>query len=118
MKLNFFSRASRWQLARFSMAILSALAISPGLLGFAGGGCVCETASVVPDRNRAMVLKMIRDRNTGELDIAGLSSRAISRVLSTWATAFRAFHSLNRSPCRRRSHHVDGEMRSGPPVRW
>jgi len=42
MKLNFYSRASRWQTARFSMAILSALAISPGLPGFAGGDCVCE----------------------------------------------------------------------------
>jgi len=64
MKLNFFSRASRWQAARFSMAILSAAAISPGLLGFFGGDCVCESANVVPDRNKAMVVKMSRDRGT------------------------------------------------------
>src|SRR5215813_9927434 len=98
MKLNFFSRASRWQAARFAMAILSAAAISPGLLGFFGGDSVCESASVVPERNRPMAVKMMRDRGTGELDIAGLASQAISRVLSTSATAFRAFHSLNRSP--------------------
>jgi hypothetical protein len=46
------------------MAILSAAAISPGLLGFFGGDCVCESASVVPDRNKAMVVKMRRDRGT------------------------------------------------------
>src|SRR5262249_19019490 len=38
----------------------------------------------------------------GELDIAGLTPQAISLVLSTSATTFRAFHSLNRSPCRTR----------------
>jgi hypothetical protein len=46
MKLKPFARASRWQAARFSMAILSAAAISPGLLGFAGA--VCDSAGPAP----------------------------------------------------------------------
>ena len=90
MKLSFFACASRWQTARFSMAIRSAAAISPGLLGFAGADC--DSADVVPDRSRLMAVKMSRDRGTGELDIAGLSSRTISLVLPTSATTFRAFH--------------------------
>lgn len=62
MKLSFFARASRWQTARFSMAIRSAAAISPGLLGFAGADC--DSADVVPDRSRLMAVKMSRDRGT------------------------------------------------------
>jgi len=54
MKLRPFARASFWQAARLAMAILSAAAISPGLLGFAGA--VCGSAGPAPNRRTAIIV--------------------------------------------------------------
>jgi len=57
-KANFFARASRWQVARFSIAIRSAAAISPGLLG------LDEDTGTVAIKNSALQAKTPRSLTT------------------------------------------------------
>src|ERR1039457_104271 len=75
---NFCARASFSQLARFSIATLSAAAISPGLFGFTGA--VCENAGIATNAVSMTNVKMRGSRDITR-DPFGIRYNAVTRLL-------------------------------------